>query len=818
MNAKLRTTKHMHRFRENKAQRTSLLLPALVLLGTSIARGEENGISELQAVEAHVETCYSVSLSPSSDVLATAGFGKIKLWTVENRESLATLEGHKGKVLALDFSPDGGTLISGADDKTVKLWAIPGSGPKLLKGHSGRVLTLAVSPNGRWLASGAEDNTVIVWDRGTRLPVYTLKGLGGAPRSLAFNAKGELLAAGCSDASVHIWTLAEPPVDLIAKPGATLAVVPLDHPWRYQKGDKAAPEKWTEVDFDASKWPQGNSGFGYSDDEKELATIKTKLDDMGKKYISVFIRTEFSLADPTSLQNLLLTVLIDDGFVAYLNGEAVGRHNVEGDPPAHDATASGSDGAEPLEVAVDLTEHLGKLKKGKNVLAIQGHNRSKESTDFVLSPTLNAVLKVVETAPNVTAPPGTEVFTKDGLGGTVTAVALASDGAWVATGNDKGELRLHPRGGDSVTLATAGGPVSDLAALDDTSLVAALGDGTIKLYGSKPGEEKATFSGHEGAVRAISLSGDGKVLASAGEDRTVRLWNVEDGKELKKLSGHEGPVVDVSLSPDGKTVVSGSSDKSMRVWNAEDGSVVDTFSHEGEMTSVGFSSGGRFYSSGAGNDVTVWQPTKAKELATFTGHENLVQAVAFSPDGQTIASASSDTTIRLWSVAGGKEILNIKAHDGSIYSINFSPGGTMLASGSYDRTIRVWNVADGQQLRKIVGHDEAVFAVDFTPDGASLVTASSDHTARVWDVESGKLTRTLKHPGWVMGLAVSPDGGKFASADYGGNLFLWGVDDEKPVASAKIDSPILGLTASTVGALFATATSDGQVFLFRWAE
>ncbi|MEH2129769.1 MAG: ribosome assembly protein 4 [Nostoc sp.] len=236
--------------------------------------------------------------------------------------------------------------------------------------------------------------------------------------------------------------------------------------------------------------------------------------------------------------------------------------------------------------------------------------------------------------------------------------------------------------------------------------------------------------------------------------------------------------------------------------------------HSDMVRRVAYSPNGQqLASASSDNTIKIWDVSSGKLLKSLSGHSSPVNLVAYSPNGRQLASASSDKTIKIWDVSSGQLLKTLTGHSDTVNSVAYSPNGQQLASASYDKTIKIWDVSSGKLLKSLTGHSSEVNSVAYSPNGQQLASASADKTIKIWDVSSGKLLKTLTgHSNVVNSVAYSPNGQQLASASSDETIKIWDVSSGKLLKTLTGHSNVVNSVAySPNGQQLASASFDRTI-------
>jgi RNA polymerase sigma factor (sigma-70 family) len=378
-------------------------------------------------------------------------------------------------------------------------------------------------------------------------------------------------------------------------------------------------------------------------------------------------------------------------------------------------------------------------------------------------------------------------------------------------------------------------PVSELAfSPDDKTLLSGSLDGTLRVWDAATGRQLSLIHPQAHTHYSVTFSRDGKPLAAGGIEKTVVLWDIATGKVLRRFAGHQDAVLSVFLAADGSRLASVERGRT-RLWSADGKGLLSLRQGTYPDRAVAFSPDGRtLATSSLFEEVRLWDMGNGRLLRKLAGKEvqgGLIQrwasALAFSPDGKTLAVACENQTVRLWDVATGKQTAELT---GGGLTVAFSRDGKVLASGDWDGAVVVWDVGTRKELRRIPGHQGAVSAIAISPDGKTLASGGGgmaserihhrdhqlDNLIRLWEVSTGKALPPTRDPiAAAVTVAFSPDGRLVASAGKDKIVRLWQAATGQPLRRLPGHQGTVYVVAfSPDGKLLASGSKDQTIRLW----
>ncbi|XP_074289878.1 notchless protein homolog [Silene latifolia] len=326
-------------------------------------------------------------------------------------------------------------------------------------------------------------------------------------------------------------------------------------------------------------------------------------------------------------------------------------------------------------------------------------------------------------------------YTCQGHKNWVLSVEWSPDAKYLASGSKAGEIMCwDPKTGKSL-----GGPLVGhrkwITAISWEPLhlqapcrrfVSASKDGDARIWDVVLKRCVMCLSGHTLSVTCVKWGGDG-VIYTGSQDCTIKVWNTQQGMLIRELKGHGHWVNSLALSTDHVLRTGAFGHKGTQHESPEEAkeAALEIYNK------VRGNAPERLVSGSDDRSLYIWEPLLDKHPKfRLTGHQQLVNSVGFSPDGQWLASGSFDKSVRLWNPRTGKFVHVFRGHVASVNQICWSADSRFLVSASKDSTLKVWDIRTLKLKHDLPGHFDEVYAVDWSPNGEKAASGSKDKTTK----------------------------------------------------------------------------------------
>jgi WD40 repeat protein len=362
-----------------------------------------------------------------------------------------------------------------------------------------------------------------------------------------------------------------------------------------------------------------------------------------------------------------------------------------------------------------------------------------------------------------------------------------------------------------------------VALIADGAWIATADHDVVQLWDGENGAPGATWSiGADQPIRQLKASDDGRLLLTGTVTGVITLWEIATRQPVGRITPEDDDE-NFWLSPDHRTLAITrdiGEERGVDIWQVATGKMtgIRLGGHEANITDVAFSAdGNKIATASFDGSVRLWDAAAGAMLhSPFTEHNGRVLSVAFSPDGQILATGGADRKIMLYDVRSGSPIGEpLIGHDNWVRDLRFDAAGDALYSSATGGSLLRWDLTRRQPF---VGHTDRARSVAISPDGRILATGGFDRRIFLWDAHTGAQIAALPspHERSIIQVAYSPDGRFLAAGDAGGVVSLWDVAGRRLLYPPRIDheAVVIGLTFSPDSRLLAAGDFDGHLSIW----
>jgi WD40 repeat protein len=587
-----------------------------------------------------------------------------------------------------------------------------------LMAASGSVRSIAYSPDGRRIASAHDDGSIVLWDARTGQEIRSLTGHVGSVSSVTFDDDGGRLISGGFDRTVRVWDAKTGQEKFVLRGHSRPIISVAFRPGANQAASSEHGANSDTASFEIKQWDLlrgqeirtlhhrdawSNSSVAFTSDGRRLLScsawgVQLRIWDpeSGKEVEARSHGNIYGLAVSPADGRIAFNG-VDNTVVLTDPGLGLGFRSLRGHIGAIEGLAFSRDGTRLASASEDATIKVWSVDNGREVLHLRGHSGTVTSIAFsrngasLVSGSADGTVKVWYVGPaRDPYPLNLHVW--------VTRVRFAPDGRRTAIASF-GVVNVADTTSNQriFSFEVKDRAIDALALSRDGRLLATGGIDRVSILDAETGRSVANCQGHAGSIRAVAF-GAGNLLASAGDDGTVRFWDVRTGQAGSVLEAHKGGTCGLAFDPAGTILASLGWNGTVCLWNAPESRLIRTLGRTVQRQS-----------------------------------DHLGDALAFSPDGRSLAVACADGTVHVWEVASGDEVFTLRGHTREVTSVVYSPDGRRIATAGWDYTIKLWDVATGDEVFTLRGHTGGVLGLAFSPDGYRLLSSGADGKVWAWD-------------------------------------------------------------------------------------